>query len=142
MLLLYKTIHKGELFMELTSCRRCNKLFITLRSRFCPECEKEIELSFIRVKNYLEDNPAVPLEKLSTETEVAKKLIYKFIEEGRLILTASSPITLSCKKCGEPIKKGRFCETCNQLLLDTISKPLSKTNEPTKKTSSRMLHKH
>lgn len=73
--------------MSLKKCKKCGILFADNNSsnnrNLCPQCFKEERKEFVKVRDYLWSNPGADLNELHQKTGVSKKLIQKFIREGR-----------------------------------------------------------
>lgn len=108
--------------MEVRNCRRCRRLFNYLGGQnICPVCKDELEKQFLKVRDYIRENPGVPLQEVADANEVTPNQIKDWIKEGRLELAKGSAITLNCEKCGEPILRGRFCDKCNDKMADRLN---------------------
>ncbi|ACL70466.1 TIGR03826 family flagellar region protein [Halothermothrix orenii] len=122
--------------MNLKNCPKCGKLFAVQGSeKICPVCKKEEEDDFQKVKEYLWDNPGATIEEVHEETGVERETIIKFVKEDRLIAEGLDlEILLECERCGDPITHGRFCEKCQQELVEGLSPTPRKKKKPRKKT--------
>ena len=73
--------------MTLKKCSKCGTLFADKddnnNSNLCPHCFQEERAEFVKVRDYLWSNPGANLNELHEKTGVSKKLIQKFIREGR-----------------------------------------------------------
>jgi hypothetical protein len=87
----------------------------------CPKCKQKEEEMFQVVKEYLRKNPGAAMSIVSEETEVPVSLIESFLRQGRLEVTADSPIALTCEGCGTKIFTGRFCTKCHSGLVNELS---------------------
>lgn len=123
--------------MAMTNCPRCGKLFNQIRLPICPECEKNEEEEFKRVKEYVTDNPGANISEIVTETDVPLKRIQKFLRDGRLEVSKGLVGTLRCSVCGEPITKGRMCEACT---LKTAEKIDDMFSEESRKPRGPVMH--
>lgn len=103
--------------MQVKTCKRCNKLFQYVTGRVvCPKCRKREEELFGEVKDYLRDHKGASMEEVSEATGASLGLIQTFLREGRLEVTADSPIAIECEQCGTKIRTGRFCDKCRNTL--------------------------
>lgn len=125
--------------IEIKTCARCKKLFQYpgYGRRICPVCFKHEEQQFDEVKEYIRENKNASIKQIHEDLNVSPKLIEEFISSGRLVLSASSPITLSCQMCGAEITKGKICDQCNQSLMEanTSNTPSQKSDSPPKSNS-------
>ena len=101
---------------NLKNCKRCGKLFLRVSRDICPDCFKQEEEDFEKVKKYLDDHPKAKIIEVSTETGVSQKQIKKFIEEGRLMASKYEAISVECRSCGAEITAGKYCEKCQEKL--------------------------
>lgn len=126
--------------MEVKVCRNCKKMFQYIAGpALCPKCRQLEEDYFQQVKEYLREHPGDSLYEVSKQTEVSAALIEKFLREGRLQVSADSPIELTCERCGSKIITGRYCNKCkttisNELneVKQSIIKPIEKTTDDAK----------
>lgn len=103
--------------MEVKQCPRCKKFFQYISGPpICHECKGQEEKDFIRVKEYLKENPKATISTVAEELEISIERITKFLKEGRLEVTQNSAIMLECEKCNRPITSGRYCKACSSQL--------------------------
>ncbi|MBZ2174818.1 MerR family transcriptional regulator [Schnuerera sp. xch1] len=98
--------------MDVRNCSRCGKIYAYNGFNICPECRREDEEDFKKVKEYIDENPKANVAEVSEKVEVDSKKIIEFLRQGRLEIREESNLILSCEKCGAPIRTGRFCEKC------------------------------
>ncbi|MCT4611962.1 MAG: MerR family transcriptional regulator [Clostridia bacterium] len=102
--------------MNLKNCKMCGKMYEYNGKPICPDCERQDEEDFEKVKDYLDDNPSTTVQEISDETEVSIRRITRYLKEGRLeFIQGGSPL-LTCEKCGAAISTGRFCQNCMKAL--------------------------
>ncbi len=80
--------------MQIGKCRRCAKMIPGVARIICPNCRKDLEVSYERVRSFLKENPEMvfrrtDLEELSKRSEVPERDIELLIEEGLLELEGS-----------------------------------------------------
>ena len=108
--------------MEVKVCRNCKKMFqYTTGPVLCPKCKQLEEEMFLKVKDYLRENPGSNMSDVSQATNVSATLIEKFLKQGRLQVSQDSPIKLTCDKCGKKITTGKFCDSCKKEILEGLS---------------------
>ncbi len=108
--------------MEVKVCKSCKAMFQYITGpEICPKCKSVEEEIFQKVKDYLREHPGESMNIVSEETGVAVSLIEKFLRQGRLEITPSSQITLTCEMCGRKILTGRFCTECKGQLQQGLS---------------------
>jgi flagellar operon protein (TIGR03826 family) len=99
--------------MSLVNCPLCGKLFVRTTRNMCPDCLAKEQSDFEKVKDCLYENPGANVEQISEITGVSAKRVIHFLKEGRLELSEDNKnLLLKCEACGEPIRTGRFCESC------------------------------
>jgi len=99
--------------MEYKNCLRCGKIFAYISQPICDECVRAEEEDFMRIKEFIWENPDSSLIQIAEATEVSEKRIMKYLREGRLEISNSSSSTLiTCERCGKPITTGKFCDSC------------------------------
>jgi flagellar operon protein (TIGR03826 family) len=106
---------------EIKNCSRCNKIFMYVSGlRLCDSCKKLDEEDFERVRQFVRDFPGATIPEVSKETGVPSQMIYRYLKEGKLEVSESSPIALLCENCGKRIKSGRFCVDCSKRLANEM----------------------
>lgn len=117
--------------MDVKVCKVCKKMFQYIAgAEICPNCRRKEEELFQKVKDYLRENPGADMIEVNEATEVSVSLIEKFLREGRLQVSADSPIALACERCGRRIMTGRLCIECKKQIagdLDEMKKSLAET---------------
>ena len=106
---------------EVRNCRRCQRIFMYVTGpQICEACKKLEEEEFEKVRAFVREFPGANIQEVSRETGVSTHLIYRFLREGRLEVSESSPIALQCENCGVRIKSGRFCIACSKRLANDM----------------------
>lgn len=119
--------------MEVRNCRNCGRLFNYIGGVYknlCPACIDELELKFLEVKEYVEENRGCTINEISEKMEVSVRQIEKWIREERLCFTDDSPIGIECERCGKMIKTGRFCELCKNDMSNQMNDLYKAVNKP------------
>ena len=108
--------------MEYRNCVRCGRVFNYMSLPICEDCARAEEEDFIRIKEFLWENPHSNIIEISKATDVSEKRIMKYLREGRLEIenNDSAPL-LKCDRCGKPINSGRYCDSCIININSTIS---------------------
>ncbi len=121
--------------MNLKNCPQCGKLFAADGShKICPVCRRDEEGDFNKVKEYLWDNPHATIEEVHEDTGVERETIIKFVREDRLIAEGIElDLILECERCGAAISHGRFCENCQQELIDGFNPDLKRKDKKKEK---------
>ncbi len=101
--------------MSLKNCPKCKRLFSPKPGHFiCPECEKQDEQEFQKVREYLRKNRGADINVVSEETGVSTKKILKYLREGKLEVSEGMKDLIKCEKCGVSIRNGQFCRKCSE----------------------------
>lgn len=98
--------------MNVRNCTRCGKIYAYDGFNICLNCRKDDEEDFKKIKEFLDENPGANISELSDGTGVDSKKIMEFLRQGRLEIKDEHNILLTCERCGNSIKTGRFCEKC------------------------------
>ena len=100
--------------MHYSNCPKCGKMFTRIKSPICPEFTKKDDEMFQVLKNYLDENPGKGINAVSRDTGISIKKILKYIQEGRVEMTAGIAVDnpLSCMRCGTPVSVGTLCDEC------------------------------
>lgn len=95
-------------------CTFCGRLFQSTGPNICPECSVKLDEDFLKVREYLYDNPGhVDVLDIVNNTGVSEKAVLRLIKDGRIARKVSEGDTdLRCAICGAPISSGRLCRRC------------------------------
>jgi len=99
---------------ELANCKSCGKVFVRTLSDICPACVKEDEQKFQKVYKFISkrENREATVTELHEATDVEEKLIFQWIEEGRLLVKNFPNLYYPCSSCGTLIQSGKLCKDC------------------------------
>ena len=64
--------------MDIRNCRRCNKIFQYRGSKYCPSCMLDLDQIFIKVRDYIYENPNATIVDVSQEVGVEEDIILEF----------------------------------------------------------------
>ncbi|HHX61556.1 MAG TPA: hypothetical protein GX707_12730 [Epulopiscium sp.] len=132
--------------MEVKSCKRCKGLFHhVVGPQLCQKCKKRDEEDFVKVKDYLYENPGASMTTVCDELEVTVRQIQQYLREGRLTVSKDSPIAIECERCNARILTGRYCDSCRASMTNQFSstaKGMKKEidDRPQEKQSSKMRY--
>lgn len=107
--------------MEMRNCKKCGRVFSSFGDKICPDCKREEDELFTKVKDYIYDHPHASIKEVAEETEVEEEIILRFMREGRIEVADDSLSTLTCEKCGVAIRTGRYCVDCQKKLVGGLS---------------------
>jgi len=123
--------------MDFTNCVRCGKLFNRGTIPICESCVKREEEDFLRIKDFIYENPNSSMSKVAEGTGVSLKRILKYLKEGRLEL---SPDVIgndfTCERCDAPITTGKYCKKCQAEFSSEVNELFRKDEPELKKSSS------
>lgn len=108
--------------MEVKVCRNCKKMFQHITGPvICSKCKQIEEELFIKVKDYLRDNPGANLYQVNQATGVSATLIEKFLKQGRLQVSTDSPMAVNCERCGKKVSTGKYCNACKKEMTEELT---------------------
>lgn len=107
--------------MDIKTCRNCGKIFQFRGSYTCPECVREIDNLFVKVRDFIYRNPRANVETICEETGADSDMILDWLREGRLLASEGSMPLLKCTKCGAPITTGQLCTKCANSLMSDVN---------------------
>ncbi len=105
--------------MHIVNCIRCKQTFAMTNQPICPDCIAKEEEQFEEVKAFLDENRGATIEEIVEGTEIPLKRIQKWLKDGRLEGIEGSG--LKCAKCGIPLTKGKYCDSCAKKLHDNLN---------------------
>ena len=114
--------------MDIRNCKNCNRFFKYQSSKYCPNCVIEMDQVFIKVREYIYDNPNSTVVEVSKNTGVDNEIIMEFLRDGKLELKEAT-ILLECKSCGRAIKTGVMCKECLYRFETEMKKGLGKAKD-------------
>lgn len=107
--------------MEVRTCKQCKRIFNYLTGQpICPACKDMLEEKFIKVKEYIRENPRDGINEVAAANDVTNNQIRRWIREERLSFSEESGIGIDCESCGKMIKSGRLCQACKDRLLGKV----------------------
>lgn len=97
--------------MALSNCARCGSLFSKINRPICPGCDRKEDAQLEEANQWLRDNPGKTISALSDSTGISRHHILKWVRQKRVSLADKSEIMI-CKRCGDIIWSGTFCDRC------------------------------
>lgn len=122
--------------MAIKNCRQCRRLFSHPTSVICPQCKRQQERDFEKVRDYLRENKDAGIHEVSERTGVSIKVITKYLREGRLQAAGiTTAMEVECENCGALISTGQLCDKCKASLQKDLDRETkgSRRVEPKKK---------
>lgn len=119
---------------NIKACRECRRLFKSSIQglEICPGCRQRENEKFSVVKDYVWCHRGCNINEVSVHCNVEEDLIRTWLKEERLDIipdeTGNSIPPLECERCGKPIWKGRYCESClysKKTILNTLALEIS-----------------
>ena len=80
--------------MDIRNCRRCDRIYQHRGSKYCPNCMLELDEIFVKVRDYIYDNPNATVLEVSEALDVEENIILEFLKEGRLEPSSRSGLPL------------------------------------------------
>ncbi len=106
--------------LNVANCPRCGRIYAKTLRNLCPDCLREEEELYEIVYRYLRDNPKSTVQQVSENTGVPEERILGFLRQDRIMSSEWSQLTYPCERCGTQINTGRFCESCNQEMQQSL----------------------
>jgi len=107
--------------MDIRSCRNCGKIFQFRGGYNCPDCVREIDELFVKVRDFMYRNPSAGIEAICEGTGATVDMMMEWMREGRLITTSGAGSLLKCTKCGTSIDTGQMCAKCAGEFMSQVS---------------------
>ena len=70
--------------MDIRNCKRCNKIFNSAGTSVCPECTKQEQDDFSKIRDYLFTHPNSSIIDVNLATGIDVKIITRFLKDGRI----------------------------------------------------------
>ena len=118
------TLGEGAfVMMNLANCSICGRLYNRTPREMCPNCMREEEETFERVRQYIKTNGQATMKEICEALEISEDRLIRFLKDGRLM--SSSTLNFPCEGCGKPIQTGRYCDGCRRNLKSSMSKAIT-----------------
>lgn len=124
--------------MDIRQCSRCRSLFQYRGNQMCPECVRQVDELFTKVRNYIYDHPNALMVQIINETGADESEIDMWLREGRLILDRNSTPLIKCELCQKPIVSGHYCDDCAVEMKNTIQSGVEMIGR--EKTGDKKVH--
>lgn len=124
---------------DLRNCRRCGKLFVYTGSPLCNQCREQDDEVFVRIKEYIEENPRCTTIEVAEALDIPIEKILQFLREGKLELSKENVnMLLGCESCGKPIATGQYCNECAASMEQQFNKGFKRPAAGSRREASRM----
>ncbi len=124
--------------LNLKNCKECGRMFkaASRMQRLCERCRENEDKIFLKVREFIYDNPSTNVMEVSEEMNVDEELVLKWLREGRLKLKGEGS-GYPCEKCGETIQTGRFCGACSHAMSNELKAGFAPKQEEKPKKKSK-----
>ncbi len=112
----------------------------------CPTCYEEREGEYLKVRDFIKDNPKVAIQVVVEATGVEERRVREFVRDGSIEAADLDGFPLECIKCGKPISRGAYCPICQQSISSDIKSSRSpeqagtSADDAERKKRSMVLH--
>ena len=113
--------------MKLRNCSECGRLMPMGLRDICTACAEKKEKEYLKVREFIKDNPKVAIEVVAEATGVSEAQVRQFLREGLIEAADLEGSPLTCQRCGKPILRGAYCAICQQEI--GAGKPEPKVSE-------------
>lgn len=125
---------------DIIQCKLCSKPFQSVGGSICYHCLGEIDDAFIKIRDFLYDNPEKStIDEIAEATDTPRKIVIHLIQEGRLSASDSDYNGPVCPYCRRPVSNGAMCDKCRRELSDTLLKSIPK-REPNMNYEKSKMH--
>lgn len=98
---------------QMIPCSICGRLFESNGfTELCSVCKVRDDETYMRLRDYLMQHPGTKIFDVSNVLDVPIYYIKRYLREERLEIIEKDNRFLTCEKCGNPIRSGRFCDAC------------------------------
>ena len=116
---------------EIVQCKICSNPFQSVGTKMCYKCMNEVDEAFVRIRDFLYENPEKStIEEICEGTDTPKKIVIHLIHENRLSTSDSNYGSSVCQYCRRPISSGIMCDKCRKNLSDTLLNSIPKQQKP------------
>lgn len=97
-----------------TKCSICNGplVYKGVGEYQCSECFNLEYDDYGKVRLYIEAHNGATAAEISEATEVSQAKIRQMLKEERLEVASDSRAFLHCEMCGQEIRSGQYCQSC------------------------------
>lgn len=129
---------------ELSNCIYCGQVFVKEASSVCRNCQKDIDRQFHTVYDYIKTKAhrQATVQEVHEATQVETWLIYKWIEDRRLDTKSFPNMGYPCHSCGQPIQRGKLCDSCLKHMQRDLERAESSHNVQDDPRASQYLTYH
>ncbi|KSU50093.1 hypothetical protein AS033_01595 [Exiguobacterium indicum] len=120
--------------MDVVNCKSCGKIFVKQSSDLCPTCMRQDHLNFEKVREFLRERRKVRTSPNDVEmqTGVKRETVFRYIKEGRLLISEISQMEIMCESCGKPSHEGTICADCRDKLRRDLAQAMQDSVDPSK----------
>lgn len=118
--------------LNFANCTECGKIFIKTTKNICASCIQADDNLFLEVREYLRTYKNAFLRDVVEDTNADLNKIIAWIEQGRLLLHDNPNLLITCERCGQQSRSGRFCNSCRTEMKNQLAKASSEIHEKSK----------
>ena len=99
--------------LDLAQCARCRRVFPVVRSPACPECQRDEDAEFDKIRDVLDYDSTLSPEETAEAAGVSVDCVLRIVDAG-LVSDANVAEVPKCGRCGKPAisRSKRLCEDC------------------------------
>jgi predicted amidophosphoribosyltransferase len=101
--------------MDIRNCRRCDRIYQHRGSKYCPNCMLELDEIFVKVRDYIYDNPNATGSGSIRSPGCGGEHNPGILKGGQAGAVIPG-LDYLCERCEKPITTGRYCNDCIQEL--------------------------
>lgn len=96
------------------ACEKCGgvMIFKGIGEYQCESCGEIAYDDYGKVRRYIEEHRGANLSEIQAGTGVNHKTIRQMVRESRFEVAEGSKTFISCESCGQTIRSGRLCPSC------------------------------
>lgn len=114
---------------NIKECKWCRRPFqqINQMKVYCEVCDRMLDEAFVKIRDYLDENPGANTQQVSEGAEIDEKIILQLLKDDRIGFVSGSYLT--CEQCGAKIERGRFCKECQGMMKEGLGQMLTDYNK-------------
>lgn len=120
--------------MDVINCKSCGKLFMRQSSEMCIDCIRKDHTDFEKVREFLRERRKIRTSPKDVEigTGVSQDTVFRYIKEGRLLISEISQMEIMCESCGKTSREGTICAACRDRLRRDLAQAMLDSSDSSK----------